>query len=301
MTLKSHLMAGHIRLLTAAERAKGRPMRAPDGHGEGGGEGGGGGGGLDLAALPDSLDDINAVPERLRGLYVKEGEKFVYKDPAALRNALETTRTERNTYRQRAGVAAELEGLGLTIDEIRQLKEQRDNAETERLKKEGDFDSLKEQLETNFQNKEKGWQERERKLLKALETNMVDADARAVLAEEDLQGNPTLLLPHIRGRVKLVETDDGFERQVLTPDGKSPMLNADSKPATLRDLFTELKAKPEFSGAFKGVNQSGGGTPPNGGGGGTPPAGSKRSEMTPLQRVSYIEQHGQEAYLKLPA
>lgn len=296
------LLSTTIGPMTAAERLRGRYMRAPDGHEDGtGGDGGGGGGDLSSLDLPDTLDTLSGLPTKLHGLYVKDGEKFTYKDPAALRNALETTRTERNQLRQKAGAANQLEELGLTLDEVKELKQQRDDAEQARLKKEGDFESLKQQIEDNFATKEKGWQDREGKLLKALERTMVDADARAVLAEEDLQGNPTLLLPHIRGRVKIVETDDGFERQVLLPDGKTPMLNAESKPATLRDLFVELKAKQEFGGAFKGVNHSGGGTPPNGGGGGTPPAGTKRSEMSAIQRVQFIEKNGQDAYLKLPA
>lgn len=312
---KTNLLASTIGLMTAAERSKGRYMRAPDGHdgGDGGAGGGGGGSGassssgggggssIDIANLPDTLDDINAVPAKLQGLYVKEGDKYIYKDPVALRSALDNVRSERNSLRTRAAGLSELENLGLSIDDVKALKADRDKAEQDRLKKEGDFETLRGQMEENHNKTIKKHEEREKKLYMQLERTMVDADARAVLADAELQGNPTLLLPHIRGRVKIVETDEGFERQVLLPDGKTPMLNAENKPATLRDLFLELKAKPEFQGAFKGVNQSGGGSPPNGGGGGAPPAGTKRSEMTALQRVQFIEKNGQDAYLKLPA
>jgi hypothetical protein len=81
------------------------------------------------------------------------------------------------------------------------------------------------------------------------------------------------------------------------------MLNGENKPATLKDLFLEMKGKPEYAGAFKGVNNSGGGAPPNGSGGkgGAPEGQKKRSEMSNLEKVTYIRQHGQAEYEKLPA
>lgn len=69
---------------------------------------------------------------------------------------------------------------------------------------------------------------------------------------------------------------------------------------TIADLVAELPAsKPVF---FAPKNQPGAGTK-SGSGGGMPGAGAtkKRSEMSLQERAKFVAEHGQDAYLKLPA
>jgi hypothetical protein len=290
--------------MTASERRVGRYLRAPEGHGSGeGGEGGSGGapggpgGGI---TIERSVADINAVPEPLRPFYRQEGSAYVLDDPAELRGHLTNLKNENKTVKGKLANLRQLEELGLSPDEAKQLIADRDAAAERRAKEEGDWTSLREQLEANHNKKAEEWNGREKKLLTTIDRVLVQDAARSALSDPEIEGNPTLLLPLIRDRVKVTETEDGFELQVLREDG-APLLNGENKPATLKDLFLDMKAKPEYAGAFKGVNQSGGGAPPGkGGNGGGAPGNLTRSTMTNIQKVSYIQEHGQAAYEALP-
>jgi hypothetical protein len=295
--------------MTAAERQMGRYMRAPDGHeGDGGGAGGAGGGsggggtGTGTIDLPDTLDTLDTLPAKLRPLYIKDDVtgKFNLDDVGSLRNAVGHIKNENKSLKGKMSQFKELENLGLSPDQIKQMAADRQSAEEKRLKDEGDFNALKQQLEENFNKEKNGWQGREQKLVGTISKILVDDAARAVLTDPSVDGNPTLLLPLIRDRVKVTETDDGFGLQVLRPDG-APMLNPQNEPATLKDLFLEMKAKPEYAGAFRGVNQSGSGAPNGQGGDGGAIGSKKRSEMSTPEKVAFIAKNGQDAYFKLPA
>lgn len=285
--------------MTASERRLGRYLRAPEGHE--GGDGGGSGGGGSQMDIPTSVDSLDALPVALRPFYIEKDGKHVLDDIQALRGTVTNIKNENRSIKGRLSQYSEFDGLGLTIEEVKQLKQARDDAATQRAKDEGDFTALKDQMETNHQNEINTYKSRETKLLGTVQKLLVDDAARAVLAEKDVEGNPTLLLPLIRDRVKVTETDDGFLLEVLREDGV-PMLNSQNKAASLKDLFLEMKGREEFAGAFKGSGQSGGGAPTGQGGqGGGAPGSMKRSEMSNAQKAVYIKQHGQDAYFKLPA
>lgn len=249
--------------------------------------------------LPESLSSLDGVPAPLQAFYVKDGDKFKLDDVNHLRGVLANVKTENQQVKGKLTQFQELQALGLSADQIKQLKEDADKRETDRLTQEGDFRTLKEQMETNFNNEKTTWGTREGKLVGTITKILVDDQARAVLADPEIEGSPTLLLPVIRDRVKVTETDDGFDLQVLRADG-APLLNAKNEPASLKDLFLELKEKAEYAGAFKGVNHSGGGAPSGKGGGGAPQGGLARSKMSSQQKVAYIQEHGQDAFFKLP-
>jgi len=288
-----------------SEVAAGRYLRAPEGH-----DGGDGGTPTPSptptptpspsVSIESRVTTLDSVPEPLRKFYRQDGNAFILDDPDELRGHLKNIKDENKTIKGKLSQLKELEALGLTPEEAKNLVEERRQAEENRLKEEGNFEKLRQQMEENFGTKEKEWTGREQKLIGTISKILVDDQARAVLADPEIDGNPTLLLPLIRDRVKVTETDDGFDLQVLRSDG-APMLNKENQPASLKDLFLELKEKPEYAGAFKGVNQSGGGAPTGGGGGGGAPGGQKpRSKMSNIEKVKFIREHGQKAYDALP-
>lgn len=252
--------------------------------------------------FPDVVDDINTIPERARGLYDKDGDKFKYVGVEGLKNSVASTRAERDAANKRAKDAAAYAALGKTPEEIKTLMDAEAERAQNKLQEEGNWNALREQMETNHTSAIEGHKKREGKLLSALERSLIDEGLTRTLSDEKIGGNPLYLLPHMRGRVSVEETDDGFDVIVKRPDG-SPMLNADNKPASLADLAAEFKADDRFAGAFKGLNQSGGGgTGGSGGkGGGGGATDLKRSTMTVQQKVEYIREHGQAGYEQLPA
>lgn len=291
-TIRPGLMAGAALLggRTAAERATGRLMRAPDDHP---------GGGFDF---PETVDSLDGVPERARPLYVKDEAtgKFKYDDVSSLKSALEHEKQQRRSLAQKNGTLAKWEKLGKTPEEIEGMLQQQAEAEQQRLKDSGDFDALKAQLETNHQSALAAKDERIGKLTKQIEKLLYSDQIKTVLSDKDVEGNPVLLMGPLRDRVKIEEDSETgeFRMTVLNADGH-PMLNSSNQPATLKDLALQFKSDENYAGAFKGVNQSGGGTP-NKSGGGAPINGKKRSEMSTTEKAAFVREHGADEYNKLP-
>ncbi|KKL28953.1 hypothetical protein LCGC14_2370000, partial [marine sediment metagenome] len=94
---------------------------------------------------------------------------------------------------------------------------------------------------------------------------LVRADATKAIADAD--GDVDLLLPHVTGRLRVVENDDGYFARVVDVAGQLLLEDAKSgTPMTIDTLVTgEMKEK--FPSAFKGTGATGGGTPITGSGG----------------------------------
>lgn len=251
--------------------------------------------------FPDSVDSLDGVPAKAKPLYKKDEAtgRFVYDDITGLKNALEHEKREKGTLKGQLSQLSAFKELGITADEARELLEQRRTAEEQRLIDAGDFKSLKEQMEANHAASLADKDAVISRYKKFIEKTLVSDNARAVLASDDIKGNATLLLPVIRDRVEVAESDGEFQLVVKRPDG-TPMLNEANGPATLKDLFMELRKAPEYADAFKGVNQSGGGAPNNPLGGGAPNGSLVRGKMSVKEKTAYISANGQEAYNNLP-
>lgn len=253
-------------------------------------------------AFPDVVDDINTVPERARGLYEEKEGKFKYVGVDGLKSALTGTRAERDNAARDARAAAQYKALGKTPEEIKALMDAAAAAQEEKDRAEGNWDVLKQQMTDNHNNAIAEKDKRIKKLETSLERSEIDSGLQGVLADPEIGGDPLFLLPHMRGRVKLEETDDGFKTVVLRADG-SPMLNKENQPAKLKDLAGEFRGDERFASAFKGLNKSGGGGTGggnSGGEGGTGGGTTKKSDMSAVAKVAYIKEHGLAGYEKLP-
>lgn len=293
--LLGSMLSGRPSLYSAAERRMGRMMREGEHQQQQQQQK------APTFEIPDALDTLDAIPAKLRPLYKKDEATgtFVYDDLTGLKNALEHEKREKGTLKGQLSQLAAFKDLGITAEEAAALRDQRNQQEEQRLKDAGDFDSLKKQMEENHNQTLAQKDQVIERYRKAIEKMMVSDNARAVLASDDIKGNPTLLLPVIRDRVEVAENDGDFKLVVKRQDG-TPMLNETNEPATLKDLFMELRKAPEYADAFKGVNQSGGGAPNNQQGGGAPLGSLKRSAMSVKEKTTYIATHGQEAYNNLP-
>lgn len=105
--------------------------------------------------------------------------------------------------------------------------------------------------------------------LKQLEEATVDRAIQEALAHEEVKGNATLMMPHVRKFVRWEKGADGKRyTKVIGADGQPRVGDSAGNPMTLVQLCKEMKQMPEYSDGFKGTGSSGGG----GGGinGGTP-------------------------------
>lgn len=161
------------------------------------------------------------------------------------------------------------------------------------------FEAAKSQLLEQFENEKKPLVERNEKLFSELDkAKRVQAATQAIVEEG---GNPDVLLPHVLGSTKFVEKDGEFAVLVVDDKGNPRIGDSSGGSMNLKQLVSEFKKKDAFAPLFSASGKSGGGGQ-GGNGGGTPPAGSKKkSEMDLNERAAFIGEHGQEAYLNLPA
>lgn len=264
-------------------------------------------------ALKATVDKLEDVPEAIREDYEEKDGKFHLKGfvPAdkvenvdGLKSAL---RKERENVKEREKALAKLqETLGEDFDpeEYKTLKQQRAEQEAQNAEKKGEWEKLRNQMTEGHTKELDKRKKREDHLVQTLTVERIDKEAAMVCNE--LKGNATLLMPHIRAKTKLIEEEGAFHVRILDEQG-NPRVNAEGKFLGIRDLVSEMRGQDVFAGAFAGTGNSGGGASGNqgdgggGGGGGKPPkTGLKRSTMNPVDKVAFIKEHGQEEFMKLP-
>lgn len=272
---------------------------------------------MKLQAVVDSLDGI---PEDFHENYEETNDgtfrlvhlsgfvpKESVEDVSGLKSALQKERQNAKAFAQQLKEFQDKYG-DIDIDEIKVLKAEQARLEEEKAKAEGRWDDLKRQLNEAHQKEIT----KERTRIQALETtverNLIDGEAaRAIAAAE---GNTDLLLPHVKSRVKVLQSEDGqFAVRVVDEHG-NPRVNGQGDFMGIRDLVSEMREQETFAGAFKSkVAGSGSGTAGNEGegtgrassGGGAVPKNVKRSSLdTALKKVQYIRAHGKEAFDALP-
>lgn len=273
---------------------------------------------MPLEARVDSLDGLSeeiaqeyaALEEGGYQLKILTGyvSKDKVEDTGGLKSALEKERENVANLKRKAKALEEKFG-GVDTEEYQLLKEQQREAEEREAEKKGEWEKLKEQMRTQHQEQLAEERKHTAKVKTELERHLVDAQATAAINAED--GNVTLLLPHVKSLVRLVEEDGVFTAIVVDAAG-TPRVDADGNPFSIKALVSEMRTQDVYAGAFRGTGSQGGGTPPGDGGegndaangGGNPPKGSAtdkpRSQMTPREKVDYIKEHGNDKYQSLP-
>lgn len=243
-------------------------------------------------ALDLIVDALDAVPEALRSLYVPSGEKFKLdvsgvEDTTGLKSALEA---ERKAAREAGKQAAAWKALGKTPEEIQALVEAQAKAEQDRLTKAGDWDKLAKQMNDAHAQELNGLKSTLETKDKALAKHLVDSAAVNAIAAA--KGVPELLLPHIRGAVKVIEENGDYAVRVVDSSG-SPRVNGKGEFLTIKDLVGEMRQSEVFGRAFDGSGATGSGTPQQrGAGGGKSVTRSAFDAMGQVERSNYIRGGG---------
>lgn len=261
-------------------------------------------------ALKAVVEKIDEVPEALRGEYVEKDGKFHLgveglPDVGKLQQGIDKERADRKKFESELKeLKKSWEKLGKTPDELQGLIERETKAEEERLERAGEWEKLKKQMVDKHEEELKlerakigAKDELVGKMKSSLESYIVDAQATAAIAAH--KGEPLLLLPAVRNRIRVVETDGKYGIKVV--DGKGdPMVNGKGDPISISDLVAELKSDPVYGRAFDGSGNSGSGMRPGATGAG-PAHITKRSDFkNEAERAAYINQYGLDAYKALP-
>lgn len=172
-----------------------------------------------------------------------------------LRKWQKKSNEEAKNYRLKAKAYEE---AGFSPEELKELKEKEYQRQQKELERKGDFNKLKETLQTEFSEKEKQYQSRIEQLQSSMEKTLIQRDVTSAIAK--YEGIQPLLQPHVERSVKLMENDDGsMVARVVDADG-NPEFNGKGDYLTVDEFVASLREHDDFGAAFRGRGQSGSGT-----------------------------------------
>lgn len=209
-------------------------------------------------------------------------------DTTALKSALQK---ERERARALEKQAKEFAGLGLSPQEIAEMKAQREQAEEEAARKAGEWDKLREKLQTQFETDKKTLLER----LSAVEASeheaRVESGLKSALIEAGVTEEGASILPDLlKNRAKIESVDGKRVVKIFDTDG-SQMLTKAGRDATFADLAAAAAEK--YPSLFKAMTKPGSGTPPGGNGAGRADTQTVKASaleaMTAAQKAAYFK------------
>lgn len=211
-------------------------------------------------ALDAVVDDIEGVPEQARDFYTQtedgkyrldvSGVEFP-EDVQGLKSALEK---EREAAKQYKSQLRQFENIDLS--EIQALKEAEQKRQDELAARRGEFDKLLEKKQAKWQEELQSRDTRVKELEGRISDLLRDQEARKALAAHE--ANVDLLLPHVLGKVSLIE-EDGRHLAVVVGDEGAPRLNDDGAYMTISQLVAEMAEDKRYAGAFPATVKTGGG------------------------------------------
>ena len=208
------------------------------------------------------------VPEAIREHFVQGEDKkwrpeveavdgWAFEDVTALKSSLEHSKKETKDATGQAKRAEKENGtLTARVTELESAQSADEKAVEDRV------NQVRTQLADTHQKEMEEAGTTIGQLTGQLEMSLIETAALQAMADPEIKGNPKLLLPIVKSAAKLEKGEDGQMRVVLYgPDGKTPKINGKAEPASFTDLLTEMRADPEFGGAFEGTSASGGNLP----------------------------------------
>ena len=228
-------------------------------------------------ALKSILESLDGLSEDVKKEYTEKDGKF-YLDIEGLDEhpgvgALKRAKDHEKTLRQKAEEkATSLE------DQLTAKDNEIEGLRTGAVPKD-DVNALKTSYEQKLSGKETEFNEKYGKLNSLVEKHMLDGKALELATE--ISTVPALLVPHIRGRLKLEEVNGELSVSVLDATGKP-------SAASMDDLRKELLSNKNFAPILIGSKASGGGANGGSGGGG---ASKKLSEMNEAERIAFAKEN----------
>ena len=206
---------------------------------------------------------------------------------AGLKSALQK---ERERARELERVAKSFAGLGMSPEEIAELKATREKAEEERARAAGEWDKLREKLSDQHKSELQKLQDQFNALSASEHEARVESGLKAALMEAGVTEEGASILPDIlKSRAKIETVDGKRVIKVYDTDG-TPMLGKDGRDATLADLVAVVTEK--YPSLFKAQTKPGSGTPPGGNRAGRAASQTVKASfldaMTAAQKAQYF-------------
>jgi len=232
--------------------------------------------------LKFTVDDLAAVPAEAHNFYEKTDAGYRLKvegveDVSGLKSALAKER-------EAAKVARQYQALGMTPEEIAQIKAEREKGEEERARKAGEFDKLREKIAAQHQAEIASIRAEMEAIAKSEQEARIVNGLTSALSEAGASAEGLKLLPGILASRAKMETVDGKRVvRILDADGSAMLVKG--KDATFADLAASVAN--EYPSLFKATTKAGSGTQTATAGAGSAAKTVTRSQfdsMSPLER-----------------
>ena len=208
-------------------------------------------------------------------------------ETTGLKTALQKEREARKELEKKAKA---FEGIGLSPEEIAELKASREKQEEERARQAGEFDKLREKLTQQHEAQIAALKAQLDSVAKSEHEARVQSGLMSALAEAGVTEEGLSLLPEIlKHRARIEQDGDKRAVKILDADG-SPMITKTGRDATFADLVASAAEK--YPSLFKAQTKPGSGTPPGGnraGGSGTTVKASVLDAMNAAQKAAYFK------------
>ena len=151
-------------------------------------------------------------------------------------------------------------------DAWKTMQEEAAKAREEAAKAEGKWDEYKAELVATHQQELESLANERSALKTQLEDVLVNNSIMTAIAHA--KGNADLLMPHVRGHVKLVEEDGKQIARVIDAQGNPRIHGAKGDYMTIEQLLEEFKETSTFAPCFEGSRATGSGANGSNGAGG---------------------------------
>lgn len=226
-------------------------------------------------ALKAILTSLEGISEELKKEYTEKDGKFylniegVDEHPSV--GALKRAKQHEKDLRQTAETAQRA-----AEDKVSTLEADIEGLRSGAIPK-ADYEALKTSFATKTQEQQAAFDTKYNKQSALIEKHMLDGTALAMATE--ISTAPTLLIPHIRGRLKLEEVDGELTVSILDITGKP-------SAATLDDLKKEMLQNKTFAPILIGSKASGSGATGGSGGGS---ASKPFNELSEAERTKFAK------------
>src|ERR1017187_6045650 len=213
-----------------------------------------------------TADEFKALPEVLQKEYKPLGEdatkatEFLL-DAEGVEDVTGLKNNSTKLLNEKALIEKQLKDYRALGDpeKVKKAVAQIAELEEKRLREEGDFKKIQEQTITKHAEEMAAKDKELAKVNGFLAENLIDAEAvKAIVAEK---GKPKLLLRHVVSQMKVIvnEATGKPEAVVVDASGTPRIATGGGQRMTVIDLVKELKADPDFGGAFEPSGAAGGG------------------------------------------
>lgn len=195
-----------------------------------------------LKPIVETLDDID---EGFRGLYVKDDASGVFR--LDVEPDERTSKELEELRKEKLRMEAHNKKL---LEEKKKESERARLAEEERARRERDVDSLERSIKEKHQAEMESLNNRQLTLQTQLESQMVDN--LAISLANQLSDTPTLIMPHIKARLRAQEIDGRWRTSVVDAMGNPTATSPE-------ELVEQIRGDKQFAPLVRGTRAGGGG------------------------------------------